>query len=77
MTKAAGYIATNRDETTIYGIGDTADDAFADAINWADELDAFPVFPATQGLLDRVSDYGGIGMAWDKIDGVCCLEDEG
>lgn len=85
MLRVAGYIATNRDRTAIFGIGKTEDDARADAVRESGVLSAFPdtntieefpTFPATQGLIDYVADHGGAYISWGNVGGIACTDGE-
>lgn len=61
------YIATDRDRTAIYGVGDTAAEAKADARRYG-ARGSFVTLPATKQLIDKVQRDGG-NIAWDEVDG--------
>ena len=81
MTKH--FIATNADRTAIYGIGDSAEAALADAVAEsdfrtahpdADPEDVFPVLPATSTLVEMVKQAGG-DVCWSVKNGIACTDD--
>lgn len=67
---AAGYIATDREGTAIYGIGATAEEAIADARTASNDPESeYVVLGATAALLDRVrTDGGGPGIRWEVVN---------
>lgn len=80
------YIATDPDETAIYAIGESADDAIrtakresygtARAYDFEARergLSGFVAHPATPELADHVAEWGG-DTVWDYLeDGTACL----
>lgn len=66
----------------IYGSGDTAEAAWADAERWAytifeekEVLKTAVTYPATARMLAMVTLYGG-GLEWQIMHGTACAIDE-
>lgn len=74
--KIAGFIATDRSQTAIYGTGTTADEAIADALREIQPDDRysaadFVAVPASAALLAQVASVGG-AISWGSVGGVAC-----
>ena len=69
------YIATDHDQTAIYGTGDTAEAAIADALNGCDQLTDLVAYPATPALIALVEDRGGC-ISWDMLGDTACTVEE-
>jgi hypothetical protein len=72
--EVAGYIV-HTDEA-IFGVGDTRESAWADAVRFLDpesgeDDSTLHVKPATAALLAEVADQGG-NIAWVTVSGVAC-----
>lgn len=68
---ATGYITTDKDETAIWSVGATADDALAAAAEWADDTADLLTFPATEALIAKVRADGG-AIAWAYSGMIAC-----
>ena len=91
MSTAKKFIATDREETAIYGVGDTAERAELDAMRGVagsvesyryyqkvepESHEGFITFPATEALAKAVQEQGG-NIAWDELpDGTQCTVKE-
>lgn len=88
--EAAGYMIQDIQGNAIYGVGETVDEAWAMVVDGAapffnrvgdvisnDEAyeTQFKTYGATKSLIDRVMERGG-AIAWGKIGGVACTEEE-
>lgn len=78
--KIAGFIATDRSQTAIYGTGTTADEAIADALREIQPDDRysaadFVAVPASAALLAQVASVGG-AISWGAVRGVAVTTDE-
>lgn len=93
MTKtltAAGYMIQDIHGNAIFGIGETADEAWAMVVDGvgtffdrvgeeisSDEAreNQFKTYSATEALINQVKSHGG-DIAWGKIGGVACTIEE-
>ena len=91
MTTKRKFIATDLEQTAIYGVGDTPERAEHDAMSWAagsvetyrfyqkTELGQYPgfyVYPATEALVKVVMEDSG-ELAWGTLpDGTHCTFQE-
>ncbi len=84
---ASGYIVYQIDSAVIYGVGQTADEAWTDAEEWltdaitdaaeesGDWKAGLAVVEATAALMQQAQDSGG-DIRWTEIDGVACTKAE-
>ena len=87
MIKSAGYMIQDVQGIAIYGIGTTADEAWAQVVNGVgtffdangDDITAeearetqFETYGASAALIAKVKADGGAGFAWRVVDGVAC-----
>ncbi len=73
MTKFIVTEARSSDRTSIYGIGETAEAAHADALEWIDGDKADPTLialPCTERLFDRVRDGDPDGPFAENAEGL-------
>ena len=88
--EAAGYMIQDIQGNAIFGVGATVDEAWAMVVDSAgpflniigDEISndevyetQFQTYGATKALIDRVMERGG-AIAWGKVRGVACTEEE-
>ena len=84
---ASGYIVYQIDSAVIYGVGQTADEAWTDAEEWltdaitdaavegGDWKKGCAAVEATAALMQQAQDSGG-DIRWTEIDGVACTQAE-
>lgn len=78
MTKtltAAGFICSTPD--AIFGVGETAEAAEANAREWAQDgdLTGFKTMPSTAALIAKVEVEGG-AISWDDSGSIACTREE-
>jgi hypothetical protein len=84
---ASGYIVYQIDTGVIYGVGNTADEAWTDAEEWLTDAITDAAFDggdwkkrcaaveATAALMQQAQDSGG-DIRWTEIEGVACTKAE-
>ena len=84
---ASGYIVYQIDTAVIYGVGQTADEAWTDAEEWVADAIAdaaeeggdwkagLAIVEATAALMQEVAESGG-DLRWTEVEGVACTRAE-
>jgi len=69
MSTATHYIATDTGRSAIYGIGNTSQEAIADALSQCADLHGLIPIECSEALANEVEARGG-AIDWDEIDDV-------
>ena len=89
--KAAGYMIQDVLGNAVYGIGTTADEAWAEVVDGVgtffdangDDIPAeearetqFETYGVSAALMAKIKSDGGAGFTWRVVDGVACTVSE-